>query len=438
MDQYSDYYDDYYDIYELDEYENSDTIESDDIEEENTAKVSWNPYVLNSLISKTKISKSLLAEILGISSGTLLHILKGTSPSLKLVVRIAEFFAVPIDIFFGKCAEEQVDAILENYVEYYSEIRKGAKEAFESILRSNKAVPDIKSSDFRLPYPYNILYEINNHETIRWIAEEKHIKALENAIDSLSDQEKKYIDLYYKQDIPLLIISAQNDISKQQIISIIDKAIRKLRQPTVKKMIFNGMICFGNDYDYYSILETRINGVLEKEQMLCRIQYLTDKEKKMKEINKLLLHIIKDNGLCIEMNDLDSVESKTVIFDQTDRINLIRSQEVCSKLTAEINELKKLNSIILNDNIDMEKSIDEMELSIRTYNCLKQSGINTLRDLADTTQNERILLKGMTKRNLKEIDDKMIAMGFITDNTGVYLRYKTLKKDEESIQATKE
>ena len=427
MDQYSDSYD-YYDIYESEEYEYNQTIESDSLEKENIVENYWNPDVLKLLIEKTMISKSLLAEILNVSSNTINRLLKGTIPSLTLLIRMADFFAVPTDLFLGKYSEEQVDTFLENYSERFSDIRR---KAYENYLISDKAGHGKVISDFKLPYPYNILYEINNHEIIKWVAEEKHIKALENAIDSLSDEEKNYIDLYYKQNLSLHIISEKNDISKHKVVIIIDKAIRKLRQPTVKKMIFNGMLYSGKDY--YSILETCIYDGLLREQILCRIQYMTDKEKKLKEINKLLLDIISNNGLSININNLENTETegKTDIFNQTDRINLIRLQEVCSDLTTEIKELKKMNSSILGDSIDLEKSIDEMEFSIKTYNCLKQSGINSLKELADTTQNERLLIKGMTKRSLKEIDNTMTAIGFITDDKGMYLRYKAIDKDEK-------
>ena len=59
----------------------------------------------------------------------------------------------------------------------------------------------------------------------------------------------------------------------------------------------------------------------------------------------------------------------------------------------------------------METSIDELDLSVRSYNCCKRAGINTLGDLCGKTNTEMQRVRNMGKKSLQEIEKKMAEYG---------------------------
>ncbi|MCI6266468.1 MAG: DNA-directed RNA polymerase subunit alpha [Erysipelotrichaceae bacterium] len=59
----------------------------------------------------------------------------------------------------------------------------------------------------------------------------------------------------------------------------------------------------------------------------------------------------------------------------------------------------------------LETSIDELDLSVRAYNCLKRAGILTLHDLVDKSENEMMKIRNLGKKSLKEVIDKVKSMG---------------------------
>lgn len=59
----------------------------------------------------------------------------------------------------------------------------------------------------------------------------------------------------------------------------------------------------------------------------------------------------------------------------------------------------------------LETSIDDLDFSVRAYNCLKRAGINTLGDLTEKTELEMMKIRNLGKKSLKEVIDKIRDMG---------------------------
>ena len=59
----------------------------------------------------------------------------------------------------------------------------------------------------------------------------------------------------------------------------------------------------------------------------------------------------------------------------------------------------------------LETSIDDLDFSVRAYNCLKRANINTLRDLVDKSELEMMKIRNLGKKSLKEVMDKIKDMG---------------------------
>ena len=67
-----------------------------------------------------------------------------------------------------------------------------------------------------------------------------------------------------------------------------------------------------------------------------------------------------------------------------------------------------------------EKPIEEMELSVRSYNCLKRAGIETIGDLAKKTKADMLKVRNMGAKSLEEVLQKMESYGIILENNENY------------------
>ena len=59
----------------------------------------------------------------------------------------------------------------------------------------------------------------------------------------------------------------------------------------------------------------------------------------------------------------------------------------------------------------LEKSIEELELSVRSFNCLKRAGISTVEDLANKTESDMMKVRNLGKKSLDEVVAKLHALG---------------------------
>lgn len=59
----------------------------------------------------------------------------------------------------------------------------------------------------------------------------------------------------------------------------------------------------------------------------------------------------------------------------------------------------------------LEMPIEELELSVRSYNCLKRAGISTVEDLANKSQEDMMKVRNLGKKSLDEVTNKLIALG---------------------------
>jgi DNA-directed RNA polymerase subunit alpha len=66
----------------------------------------------------------------------------------------------------------------------------------------------------------------------------------------------------------------------------------------------------------------------------------------------------------------------------------------------------------------LEMTIEELDLSVRSFNCLKRAGINTVEDLINKTEDDMMKVRNLGRKSLEEVINKLDSLGF------------TLKKEE--------
>ena len=67
----------------------------------------------------------------------------------------------------------------------------------------------------------------------------------------------------------------------------------------------------------------------------------------------------------------------------------------------------------------LEMTIEELDMSVRSFNCLKRAGIDTVEDLTNRTEEDMIKVRNLGKKSLEEVIQKLRSLGL------------ELKKEEE-------
>ena len=120
----------------------------------------------------------------------------------------------------------------------------------------------------------------------------------------------------------------------------------------------------------------------------------------------------------------DDTETLTMVIDTDGRLMPSEALSISSKILRDhfailkdIDEAK-LEHIDETENETEEdthsiqhKMIEDLELSVRSYNCLKRAGITTVEELTQKTEEEMIHVRNLGKKSLKEVKDKIYSLG---------------------------
>lgn len=82
----------------------------------------------------------------------------------------------------------------------------------------------------------------------------------------------------------------------------------------------------------------------------------------------------------------------------------------------ELNDKAKMAEFMVESEEDsknkiLEMSIEDLDLSVRSYNCLKRAGINTVQELANQTEEDMMKVRNLGRKSLKEVKDKLSELG---------------------------
>ena len=83
---------------------------------------------------------------------------------------------------------------------------------------------------------------------------------------------------------------------------------------------------------------------------------------------------------------------------------------------AKAKEIRKVAEVMIDKEDDitqavLEMSIDELELSVRSYNCLKRAGINTVEELTNRTPEDMMKVRNLGRKSLEEVLAKLKELG---------------------------
>ena len=133
-----------------------------------------------------------------------------------------------------------------------------------------------------------------------------------------------------------------------------------------------------------------------------RVGNVTDK-------GKLTLEVWTDGS--IKANEAVSMSAKVLMEHLEIFLDLTEGVSETDSIMAEKNNNEKEKVLDL--------TIDELDLSVRSFNCLKRAGINTVEDLINKSEEDMMKVRNLGRKSLEEVIAKLNSFGF------------TLKKDDE-------
>ncbi len=118
------------------------------------------------------------------------------------------------------------------------------------------------------------------------------------------------------------------------------------------------------------------------------------------DFDKLTIEIWTDNT--ISAREAISIGAKILCDHFTLFTDL---SEVASTGSTVVEKVEKEPDTVL------KMTIEELDLSVRSFNCLKRANINTVEDLVNKTQDEMIKVRNLGRKSLEEVEHKLTMMG---------------------------
>lgn len=227
--------------------------------------------------------------------------------------------------------------------DYSANFMKLRSASYETYLYLVKKNEANKIEGYESAWPYNLIEEVVGSEIISNIYTEDQLKGFEAALDTLTEKEKIILLMYYKDGMSYNKIGEKFGVSGNRIIQISNKAIRKLRAPNRRNFIL------------YGAEVAELNSFVNNKR-------------------KLLME---------EMATLDSMEE-------------------------DLQKRKESALAIFNDDLGIVKmiSVNELELSCRTYNCLVRGGYTNIGDIIDLAKSgidECLKIRNFGKKSYEEM-----------------------------------
>ena len=91
---------------------------------------------------------------------------------------------------------------------------------------------------------------------------------------------------------------------------------------------------------------------------------------------------------------------------------LVSHLDLLTEVDDDVNELDSLMKDYVNEGNakKVNMSIDDLDLTVRSYNCLKRAGISTVEELTQKTEEEMSRVRNLGKKSLKEVKEKLQAL----------------------------
>ena len=116
--------------------------------------------------------------------------------------------------------------------------------------------------------------------------------------------------------------------------------------------------------------------------------------------------------LLLEVETNGSISPRDAIVEAA---NIINQHMTAFMGLADVDEPQEDESIFATgaeeDNAELDKQIEDLDLSVRSYNCLKRAGIHSVRQLVEFSENDLLIIRNFGVKSIEEVKDKLESMG---------------------------
>lgn len=143
---------------------------------------------------------------------------------------------------------------------------------------------------------------------------------------------------------------------------------------------------------------------LEEAGKECGVSRERIRQVEAKAIRKLRYQMYKGTIMCVPKAELKQAVNEAEHYKAQAEYLQSELDKIRNITPEQMEEAEKKCTLL-------ETTINELDLSVRSYNCCKRAGINTLGDLCGKTYTEMTRVRNLGKRSLQEIENKMIEYG---------------------------
>ena len=118
------------------------------------------------------------------------------------------------------------------------------------------------------------------------------------------------------------------------------------------------------------------------------------------DYDKLTLEVWTDGTIAPE----EAISSSAKILNDHLKLFIGLTEEISDEVTMVEKEEETRDKIL-------EMAIEELDLSVRSYNCLKRAGINTVEELTQRTEEDMMKVRNLGKKSLEEVTQKLSELG---------------------------
>lgn len=118
------------------------------------------------------------------------------------------------------------------------------------------------------------------------------------------------------------------------------------------------------------------------------------------DYDKLTLEVWTDGTIAPD----EAISSSAKILNDHLKLFIGLTEEISDEVTMVEKEEETRDKIL-------EMAIEELDLSVRSYNCLKRAGINTVEELTQRTEEDMMKVRNLGKKSLEEVTQKLAELG---------------------------
>lgn len=222
------------------------------------------------------------------------------------------------------------------------------------------------------------------------------------AIKMYSDQPKIVrIEIEGEGLVKAADITADSDIeilNPELHIATLEKAGRLFMELTVEK---------GRGYvpAERNKKEDHVIGVIPVDSLFSpvhKVNYVVENTRvgQVTDYDRLTMEVWTDGSITPE----EAISSSAKIMMDHLKLFLGLTERISDEVTLVEKEESKKDRLL-------EMSIEELDLSVRSYNCLKRAGINTVEELVQRTEEDMMKVRNLGRKSLEEVQQKLAELG---------------------------